>query len=224
MQSLVLLLALYGGDDGFRWPAAESPSFTWPASELKGGDQPAVVEEQDAPSPGSGADGPLVESAPEPSTAICPCLGYRGRAHCYCLQRGVACRCNRTTGSEWLMKNGRPVKKTGRYADPRGANAIARRDAPAASAPQDDAAPRQRADGKWWWKGPQGDNGEWWSIASAPVEGQTYVYGTNRFVYRGGKMVPGSQMAADITPNGHFEIRRVCRGSYCENVRVWVKD
>jgi SAM-dependent methyltransferase len=73
MHSLVLLLALFGGDDGFRWPAAESPSFSWPVSEEKGGDQSIVVE-KDSPSSGSGAIGPLYDQvAPESSNpAIAP--------------------------------------------------------------------------------------------------------------------------------------------------------
>lgn len=87
----------------------------------EGGDRSTVATAQPEASHDATADsGARMMELPESAsqTAICPCLGYRGRAHCYCLQRGVACKCNRTTGSEWIMENGKPVKKTGRYANP----------------------------------------------------------------------------------------------------------
>lgn len=91
---------------GVHWGSTGNEVFFTPLSEV-----------QDLLTPGSVADLPA-STATEPSTSICPCLGYRGRAHCYCLQRGVACKCNRTTGSEWVMSDGKPVKKTGKYANP----------------------------------------------------------------------------------------------------------
>lgn len=196
-------------------------------SPTEGGDQPAVVEEQDAPSGGSGAElTPFVETAPEPSTAICPCLGYRGRAHCYCLQRGVACKCNRTTGSEWLMKDGRPVKKTGRYANPNQQSPVASRNATRETTDDspgaDNSVPRQRSDGLWRWKHP---NGRWYTSATTPTEGREFKSGDVTFVVTNGRMtLKGSQMAADITPKGHYITVRVCHGNYCTYEKRWVPE
>lgn len=114
------------------------------------------------------------------------------------------------------------MKKTGRYADPRGANAIARRDAPAASAPTDDSVPRQRDDGKYRWKHP---NGTWYVSDTKPTEGREFNGGDAAFVYRNGRMtLKGSQMAADITPKGHYITVRVCHGSYCTYEKRWVPE
>ncbi len=173
---------------------------------------------QDAPTPGSDAVVPTPASGP--STSVCPCLGYRGREHCYCLQNGVKCGCNRSIGSEWEMAAGRAVRKTGKYLDPR----TPLKTPPLTISigepekPQDDTVPRKRADGKSWWKGPDGT----WFGTTTLTEGQTYVSGTNQFVYRGGKMVHGSKMTADVAPKGRWENRRQCMGGYCRMVPVWV--
>lgn len=215
MRFCIALLALcsYAAADDFRWTITDmptAPAFSWSITE-RGGD-PESASETVAPSPGSVAAPPKDAAA---DLSICPCLGYRGKEHCYCLQRGVACGCNRTKGSEWNMESGRPVNKTGRYADPR-RETFARSDAPAASAPADNTVPRQKSDGKWWWQGP---TGTWFGTATL-TEGQTYVSGTNRFVYRGGKMIP--EMAVQIQqPAGGRWVKR-CYGSYCR--MEWVPN
>jgi hypothetical protein len=112
------------------------------------------------------------------------------------------------------MDGGRPVSKTGRYADPRrSTQPIARREETAAS---DTSVPTHRADGKWWWQGP---NGKWFGTATL-TEGQTYVSGTSRFVLRGGKMVP--EMAVQLqAPAGGRWVKR-CYGGYCR--MEWVPN
>lgn len=187
--------------------------------EQKGGDPKAVVvtpPAQEAPPEGSGA---VLTPAPELSkTAVCRCQGSN-RGVCFCLQNRVPCKCHVSKGSVWnLNEQGRAVSKTGEYADPRKADSrgnatVARSNAPSGSAPPDDV-PRQRADGKWWWKGP---DGTWFGTASL-TEGQTYVSGTSRFVYRGGKMAP--EMGVVIQPSGHWERR--CVGGVCR--MYWVND
>ena len=172
----------------------------------------AVVAETVAPSPGSAAAPPKDAVA---DLSICPCLGYKGKAHCYCLQRGVQCRCNRTTGSEWNMDGGRPVNKTGRYADPRRAPQPARSRELAAV---DSSVPTLKSDGNYWWQGP---SGLWYSRSSTPTEGSVIRQqdGTT-FVMRDGRMVP--QMAVQIqAPAGGRWVKR-CYGSYCR--MEWVPN
>lgn len=154
-------------------------------------------------------------ASPAADTSVCECLGYRGREHCACLQNGVKCQCNATKGSEWFNENGRPVRKTGRYLDPR------QKDPEVAAAPQaspDGTVPEKRADGQWWWN----DGTRDYCTTYQPVEGLEFNGPHGAFVFTGGKMVPkGSQMAVEIKqPTGHWETR--CYGSYCK--RVWVLD
>lgn len=94
---------------GVHWGSTGNEVFFTPLSEVQSMFTPGSVAATAQPS----------SPATEPSTSVCKCLGYRGRQHCFCLQRGVACKCNSRTGSEWNMANGRPVNKTGRYLDPR---------------------------------------------------------------------------------------------------------
>lgn len=66
-----------------------------------------------------------VKPAPAPvsKTAVCQCQGSN-RGVCFCLQNGIACKCNSGKGSVWnLNEQGRAVSKTGQYADPRKAAA-----------------------------------------------------------------------------------------------------
>lgn len=179
----------------------------------KGGDLPSTPVVT-PPSSGSvvGSHSPAAEPSAS-KTAVCKCQGSN-RGVCFCLQNRVPCKCHVSKGSVWnLNEQGRAVSKTGQYADPRGNATVARGNAPSGSAPVDDSVPRQRSDGKWWWKA----NGSWFGTASL-TEGQTYVSGTNRFVYRGGKMEP--EMAVVIQPSGHWERR--CVGGVCR--MYWIAN
>lgn len=225
---------------GVHWGSTGNEVFFTPLSEVASMLTPGSVVET-LPS----------STATEPSTAICPCQGFRGRAHCFCLQRGVACKCNRTTGSEWLMADGRPVRKTGQYANPnkpsplttppfsisvgepdsngQGAgNASRHKQVPSgggsSSAPleSDGSIPTKRNDGRWWWTAPDGV--QWWA-SSQPKHGDSVVGGGVTWDCVDGRMVQrGSQMAAEIQPKGHFEMRRQCVNGVCRMYRVWVPE
>lgn len=119
------------------------------------------------------------------------------------------------------MDDGKPVSKTGRYADPRVDATVARSDAPAASAPSGRDVPTKRTDGNWWWE----FNGRGYYSAVEPTEGREFQASDATFVVTGGRMVlKGSVMAADIAPKGHFEMRRQCVGGVCRMYRVWVSE
>jgi hypothetical protein len=195
--------------------------------EKKGGDSPSTSvvtpkSAQDAPPPGSVAGKPpAAPPATEPSnTTVCRCQGYKEHL-CLCLKAGVKCHCSRTVGSVWSVnEQGRATHKTGAKADPRIPSN------PGVTQPTA-GYPVSMRGGFAYWTDSVGK--EWYSAGSNLAEGT--VFG-NRFTYRNGAMhEPGhasaadaSQMAANIAPKGHFETRRVCRGSYCENVRVWVPE
>lgn len=68
---------------------------------------------------------PAKEGA-EKNTGICNCQGSN-KGVCYCLKSGVQCKCTPTTGSIWnLTPEGKPVGKTGEYANPKTGQAVAK--------------------------------------------------------------------------------------------------
>lgn len=214
----ILLLCATASADDFRWQVTDS-SFSWEVTE-RGGDPssasvvtPTVA--QDAPQAGSGTASETAAPEPVSNTTVCRCQGYR-ESVCLCLKAGVKCHCSRTVGSVWAVnEQGRATHKTGAKADPRGTSAIARSDAPAASANSYEAT--RRTDGRYWWTA--GGTAYW--VGKKPVDGDSWNISGQTWECVGGRMqLRGSVMAADI--GGHWETRRVCRGSYCENVRVWV--
>lgn len=195
--------------------------------EKKGGDSPSTSvvtpkSAQDAPPPGSVAGKPPAATpAAEPSnTTVCRCQGYKEHL-CLCLKAGVKCHCSRTVGSVWSVNDqGRATHKTGAKADPR---VPLKNETPANPTGESGYIVWTRGGVNYW----NDSSGRSWHDGGTGLSEGT-VYG-NRFVYRGGSMhelnqADGSKMAADIAPRGHWETRRVCRGSYCENVRVWVND
>lgn len=204
MSTFALLLMLALGIDH---------SGTLVSSEKGGGhdlspnDSVSSATDGRRPSSGSGVEPPTSLPAPEPSTAVCQCQGHK-RQSCFCLQNGVTCKCNASTGSVWaLNEQGRATHKTGAYADPR---------APRQTASTGYAV-SLRTDGRWWWH----DGGQWHNTSDKPREGVTYNGPHGAFVYRGGRMVPeAAKMAVEIKPTGHWERR--CFGGYCR--MVWVTD
>lgn len=139
MKTILALCVLcsVASADEFRWAVDSSP-FSWSVTE-KGGDDlspnDSATTGTDAPnSPGPVVAPALTETATGPLTSVCPC-GGSNRGVCHCLATGVTCRCSPGVGSEWLMADGRPIKKTGRYADPRRETQPSR-SRPAESAPK----------------------------------------------------------------------------------------
>lgn len=215
---IVLLLCVSArADDGFQWAISDTPAFEWRVTE-RGDPNPVST------TPGSGGERPASLPAPElsiPRTTVCQCQGYREHL-CHCLKAGQKCHCTRTSGSVWAVnEQGRATHKTGAKADPRKASPLT---TPAPTVHRVDSSAGyevQVRDGIPYWTA----GGVEWHTDADLVENRTYA---NRFQYRSGRMhewkPDTSVMAADIAPRGHYEIRRVCRGSYCENVRVWVPE
>lgn len=243
MNALLLALCAAIGADDFQWAVTDASAFSWSIT-TNGGDaslpQDAAVPGTDAPpSSGSAVEHSAISPAAEPSTAICPCLGYRGREHCFCLQRGVKCRCNRTTGSEWEMADGRPVKKTGRYDNPsrQGVDVASTRvdekaEKQGSTAPKSNQATEnsesttyevtRRTDGRYWWT--VGNTAFW--VGKKPVDGDSWTINGQVWECSGGRMqLKGAKMAADIAPKapkGHWETR--CFGPQIGCRNVWVPE
>lgn len=192
----------------------------------EGGDKPASLA-QEASVPGTDAGHLLSGAAVEPAAVpaapvfdICPCLGYRGKAHCFCLQKGVGCKCNATTGSEWEMADSRPVRQTGKYGDPRKPRGSSRPDAELSAPGTTSGYEVTTVNNLPHWTDSTGRN---WDTHDPLAENMTYG---GRFQYRGGRMHEWKSSMSVVIPQakGHYETRRVCHGSWCENVRVFVKD
>lgn len=206
--------------------------------ESKGGDRSSSAHDAsasgtEARKPTGPAVAPPTETAAGPSsTTVCRCQGYKEHL-CLCLKAGVRCHCSRTVGSVWAVNDkGRATHKTGAKADPRKAVDNSRQKQPV-TAPKSNGGTEnsvstgfvvtKRSDGRWWWN----DGTRWHYTSLRPVDGTTYRGGHGAFEYRAGRMhALGAKMMAVIHPasTGHWETRRVCRGSYCENVRVWVAE
>lgn len=155
---------------------------------------------------------------PGADTSVCACEGSK-RGVCHCLARGVTCRCKTGVGSEWEMADGRPVKKTGRYLDPRSPLVEPMLVVTVGDAKPSADTPQQR-DGKWWWTAPDGVR--WWA-AKQPQHGDSVVGDGVTWDCVNGRMVlRGAKMAVQIQPPKRGYWKTVCRGSYCE--RVWVSQ
>lgn len=177
--------------------------------------QDASIRATDVPliAPGSGVP-PTTPVVASELLSVCPCMGYK-RGVCHCLARGVTCKCSARIGSEWTMANGRPVRKTGRYLDPR-TPLVEPMLAVSVGDVLDDTVPTKRTDGRYWFKRP---DGRWCGVASL-TDGAEYTSGAYRFVYRNGRMTPA--MAVQIAPaaKGRWVMR--CYGSFCR--REWVSE
>lgn len=187
--------------------------------------QDASIRVTDDPLTSRGSDVPAVSTpavASEPNTSVCPCRGSN-RGVCHCLARGVKCRCSANVGSVWEMADGRPVRKTGEYANPNQAVAVISSSATAspdvvAASPGYECT--QRSDGRWYW-----NDGSGWRVTSVqPTDGTRFSGGGKSFVYRAGRMhAAPAKMAVQIQPpksSGRWVTR--CFGGYCR--RVWVPE
>lgn len=190
--------------------------------EWEGGDPstpPAtVVEVHEAPNKTGSGGTPSEATAPEPvSLSICPCRGSN-RGVCHCLARGVTCRCSSNVGSEWIMADGRPVKKTGKYLDP---NSPLKTPPLSISVGQLSHAPPKsdgyeatlRNDGRYWWTV---DSTHAYWVGKQPANGDSFTIDGQVWECVDGRMrLKGSQMAADLAPKGKWVRMKVCHGNYC---------
>lgn len=171
----------------------------------EGGGPSSTALKQDAPSLGSGVVAPPKSAAPESSTTVCRCQGFR-ESVCLCLKAGQKCHCSRTSGSVWATdKQGRATHKTGAKADPRIGGG--RPEPVSHSTTPGGFEVTLRRDGKWWWH--DGDLWRW--TRQQPTEGQRFSSGGKAFIYRDGRMQ--AEMVLSLAPKGHWEKR--CYGTFC---------
>lgn len=53
----------------------------------------------------------------EAIATVCPCQGSN-KATCFCLAKGIPCKCSAQVGSVWKVEDNKAVSKTGDYANP----------------------------------------------------------------------------------------------------------
>lgn len=188
---------------GVHWGSTGNEVFFTPLSEVASMIQDVAANRNVAPfTPAAAAHTP---TAPGADTSVCACEGSK-RGVCHCLARGVTCRCRPGVGSEWEMANGRPVRKTGRYLDPR---TPLTQPMLVVTVGKDDTVPTKRTDGRYWFRRP---DGRWCGVLEL-TNGATYTSGGYRFVYRNGRMETAQRTGRWVTR---------CENGVCR--RYWVEQ